>query len=145
MIKRLFEFTLPLFTIFISVVLFSCKGQQIKGQEGTLNGTIGIYEGNCMPGPGVTPCEPRPITTTVYITQPSKEFSEELIVTAIESDKDGQYTVNLKPGTYSLFLKDGENTVCDLIQCPDACYCHPFTIVADSTVIIDANLDHATW
>ncbi len=112
---------------------------------GTLKGIIGIYEGNCMPGPGIPPCEPRPISTTVYITQLSQNFEMKLMMDSVVSGTNGLYTIDLAPGTYSLFLKDENSVVCDYIECPEQCYCQPFEIKSDSITVIDANLDHATW
>ncbi|MEO9484264.1 MAG: hypothetical protein ABJG47_12485 [Ekhidna sp.] len=112
---------------------------------GTLKGTIGVYEGNCMPGPGVKPCEPRPISTAVFISSLTETYTEELLVKQIQSNNDGTYEVLLPPGKYSLFLGDGDRVVCTLMQCPNTCFCNPFEIVKDSTTVIDAELDHATW
>ena len=134
------------FALFIVTVLFSCKGQQVSlEKEGKLEGVIGIFEGNCMPGPGVDPCKPKPIATTIYITQPARDFKEELLVTSFQSSKNGNYSIKLMAGTYSLFLKDENSIICDGMSCPEECYCHPFTITADSTTVIDANLNHAVW
>lgn len=123
----------------------SCIGQKSNGQSGILKGTIGIYEGNCMPGPGIAPCEPRPFSTTILITELSETYLKEKLIKEIRSNDDGEYEISLPVGTYSLYLRDGDQVVCTLIQCPDKCLCHPFKIAADSTTIIDANLDHATW
>ena len=98
-----------------------------------------------MPQIGVPPCEPRPISSTVLITKLSQDFQMNLLVDSVQSDSNGNYTISLKAGTYSLFLRDGDSVVCDLIQCPDQCYCQPFKITEDSTTVVDANLDHATW
>jgi len=136
---------LPEFILIFMLFAQSCIGQKNMAGYGDLKGMIGVYEGNCMPQIGVPPCEPNPISTTVLITQLSEDYQEGLLVDSVRSDKNGAYTVSLKEGTYSLFLRDGERVVCDLIQCPDQCYCQPFTITADSTTVIDANLDHATW
>ncbi|WP_420575506.1 hypothetical protein [Ekhidna sp.] len=132
--------------LFVSLfTIQSCVAQKSNEQYGELKGTIGIYEGNCMPGPGIPPCEPRPISNTVLITELSKDFQPELLIDSVRSDKNGSYTIILRAGTYSLFLRDGDSVVCDVLQCPDQCYCQPFKIVADSTTVVDANLDHATW
>lgn len=136
-----------LFAIFSITCLLSiaCVGQKQEQNLGLLTGTTGIYEGNCMPGPGIPPCEPRPISTTIFITQLNEDFDWDLLVDSVRSNTDGTYSVELRAGSYSLFLRDDNSFVCDLIQCPDKCLCHPFKITADSTTVIDANLDHATW
>ena len=123
----------------------SCIGQKQEQNMGLLKGTIGIYEGNCMPGPGVPPCEPRPIVTTVFITRLNEKFDWDLLVDSVRSNTDGTYSIKLREGDYSLFLRDGNSFACDFIQCPETCYCQPFKIIDDSTTVIDANLDHANW
>lgn len=127
------------------LILSSCVAQQVSETKGTLKGTVGIYEGNCMPGPGRKPCEPRPISTQILITSLAEEYNETMLIARLESDEDGKYEAQLPSGNYSLFLVDGDKAVCTLIQCPTSCFCHPFKIVADSTTVIDANLDHAMW
>ncbi len=129
----------------IILMLSSCVAQQANETTGILKGTIGIYEGNCMPGPGVKPCEPRPISATILITSLAEEFNEDLLIRRLIANQEGKYEIKLPAGEYSLFLLDGEKVVCTLIQCPDKCICHPFKIVGDSITVIDANLDHATW
>lgn len=129
----------------IILLLSSCVAQQANESMGILHGTIGIYEGNCMPGPGVEPCEPRPISATILITSLTEEYNEALLVRKLTSNQDGRYEAELPIGNYSLFLMDGEQVVCTMIQCPNKCFCHPFKIAGDSTTVIDANLDHATW
>ncbi|MEP2950265.1 MAG: hypothetical protein ABJO91_09635 [Ekhidna sp.] len=131
--------------LFFVVGLLSCVAQKPSQTSGTLKGTIGLYEGNCMPGPGVDPCEPKPISTMVYITKISEKFQLDLAVDSVQSKADGTYAIDLAIGTYSLFLRDEESIICDLIKCPNTCYCNPFKITIDSTTIVDANLDHATW
>ncbi len=131
--------------IFISLLAQSCVAQKATDPIGILKGVIGVYEGNCMPGPGRKPCEPKPIATEILITSVSKSYEESLLVKKVKSNKDGIYETNLPPGTYSLFLRDDDQVVCTLIQCPTTCICLPFKISNDSTTVIDANLDHATW
>ncbi|MEP1033824.1 hypothetical protein [Ekhidna sp.] len=131
---------------FLTILLLSsCVAQQVNEATGILKGSIGVYEGNCMPGPGVKPCEPRPISTTLLITTLAKEFNVDLLIERLSSDDEGKYEIRLPAGNYSFFLMDESQVVCTLIQCPDTCICQPFTIVADSTTVVDANLDHATW
>jgi len=131
--------------VFCCFLVVSCASQKVNSPSGVLQGTIGIYEGNCMPGPGVKPCEPRPISTKIYITELSEEYEEVKLVASTISNADGEYSINLPSGTYSLFLGDGNQIICDFVQCPDKCYCQPFTISPDSVTIVDANIDHASW
>lgn len=137
--------SIPKIILFSILITSSCAAQKTDKRSGELKGLIGMYEGNCMPGPGVPPCEPKPVSTTVFITKPNQDFQWDLLVDSVRSKNDGTYSIRLPEGAYSLFLRDENSFVCDLIECPDECYCHPFKIVADSITIIDANLDHATW
>jgi len=126
-------------------ILYSCAGQKSNIEVGVLKGTIGVFEGNCMPGPGVPPCEPRPISTTIYVTKPTQNFDRTMLVDSTISNTEGYYIISLPQGKYSLFLKDENQVVCSEIQCPNECFCNPFKMVNDSTTVINANLDHATW
>ncbi|WP_425392146.1 hypothetical protein [Ekhidna sp.] len=131
--------------LLLLLISYSCAAQNTPDGKGLLKGFIGIYEGNCMPSPGTPPCEPKPHSTTIYITSLSEKFENALIIDSVKSNELGEYKIKLDPGTYSLFLRDEERVICDVIQCPDQCYCNPFEIVQDSTTVIDANIDHATW
>ncbi len=99
-----------------------------------------------MPGPEKKPCKPQPISTLVYVTKPSEKFNQELLVTTILSKEDGSFKVDLAPGKYSLFLKDGDEKICDGLNCDgDDCYCTLVEIKKDSTTSVKINIDHATW
>ncbi|SNT36762.1 hypothetical protein SAMN05421640_3590 [Ekhidna lutea] len=126
-------------------LFFGCAAQKPKIEKGTLKGVTGVYEGNCMPGPGRPPCEPRPVSITILITDVSESYDENKLVKKIKSDDNGEYQTDLPVGRYSLFLNDADQVVCTIIQCPETCICHPFEIKSDSTTTIDANLDHAVW
>ena len=136
---------MPGFILVLTLITLSCTAQKRFENYGELKGVIGIYEGNCMPGPGIPPCEPKPISATLYITQLNQDFQWGLLVDSVRSKSDGTYSIQLPEGSYSLFLRDENSFVCDVIECPDECYCHPFKISADSITVINANLDHATW
>ena len=129
----------------IIAVLFSCDKNNEPDSIGILQGTIGLYEGNCMPGPGVPPCEPSPISTTVAITEPSEHYHESLLVETTISASDGTFEISLTEGHYSLFILDGSEYICDFWTCPDDCYCTLFKITTDSVTIVNANIDHAVW
>lgn len=127
----------------ILILLFAAKKANIN--YGTLEGNIGIFEGNCMPSPGVPPCKPSPLSTTIFITKPAELFLPELVIDSIFSDVDGCFNIRLPVGNYSLFLRDGDKIVCDLISCNTLCICKPFTIFTDSVTVVNANLDYASW
>lgn len=132
--------------ICLVLLLFSaCQAQQSTSQTGILKGITGIFTGNCMPSIGSPPCKPAPISTTVLITKPSEKFSMELLIDSIVSNNNGEYQISLQAGQYSLFLRDGNEIVCREFRCDNQCICYPFTILKDSTTIINPNLDHANW
>ena len=131
--------------VVLLVVIMSCKNQKQDSSLGTLTGMLGLLEGNCMPGPGQTPCKPKPIAGTFYITQPSKEYKEELLVDSVMTTENGLYSLSLQPGKYSLFVKDGEEIVCTLTNCPDECYCLLIEIEAGVETEQDITINHATW
>jgi len=131
--------------IILVLIVSSCTAQQLPLGLGTLIGTIGIFEGNCMPSPGVAPCHPSPISTTVYITSPSENFKVELLKDSVVTNELGKFSINLPVGDYSLFLKDGKDVVCSEMRCNTGCLCSPLEIVRDSTTRISTNLDHASW
>lgn len=138
-------YKLFLYSTFLGLFLFSCASQQANNQIGTLNGTIGIYEGNCMPSPNSAPCKAKPISTTVYISQPSKEYQIELVIDSVNTNEMGEFKMSLKAGEYSLFIRDEDQVICDGYNCEKECYCTSFQIQADSTTVINANIDHASW
>lgn len=127
------------------LLLSSCAIQQPPKSTGKLIGTAGIFEGNCMPGPGVAPCEPRPLSTTILIAHPSKTYSEDLLVKRISSDTLGNFFTELTEGDYSLFAMDGDQVICSVLLCPDECICNPFKISKDSTTTVNVKLNHASW
>ena len=129
----------------ISVVFFiSCDKFKFYN-KGTLKGTIGIYEGNCMPQSGVPPCKPKPIATTIAVTTPSEFYQKKKLIAKTVSTEDGSYEITLPEGEYSLFLLDGDEFICEHWKCPEQCYCTPFIIKKDSITIVNANIDHAYW
>ena len=129
----------------LGLFLLSCVAKSQLSQFGTLKGSIGIYEGNCMPSPGVAPCKPNPISTTIYITTPSKEYQPQLLSDSLITDRNGEFILKLAAGSYSLFIKDGNEIICDGFKCEKECICTPFEILEDSVTIINANIDHASW
>ena len=96
----------------IGLALVLTANKCLKVQTGTLEGSIGLFEGNCQPSPGVPPCEPSPISATIYISQPSESFDEALLVDSTISNGDGSYQIKLAAGRYSLFLRDGDEIFC---------------------------------
>lgn len=77
-------------------------------KTGLVYGKIGGYAGNCMPGPGRSPCSSSSIgqKIEVYITRPSYSYKPELQVGVTETDQEGNYQLDLPIGDYSLFILD---------------------------------------
>jgi hypothetical protein len=135
-----------LFIILIN--LFSCNKDnegKAENKKGTLKGTIELYYGNCMPGPGAPPCQTIPIATTLAITKPSYKFNLSLLIDSINSSGSGTFEIKLPEGNYSLFICDGSEFVCNKWSYTDNCYCRLFKIKQDSTTIVNAYLDHAVY
>ena len=130
----------------LNLLLFSCLDNNEEQILGTLQGSIGIYEGNCMPSPGIPSCKPSPLSTTILITAPSEHFNKNLMVDSVQSSANGQYSIDLPEGKYSLFLRDGNEIICDSWTSEGQnMYCLPFEIKKGSITFMDANIDHAAW
>jgi hypothetical protein len=142
------ERLLNLILVTTLIVCCSCekseKDKSIEG-KGKLKGTIGLFEGNCMPSPGRPSCQPIPISTTIFITEPSEEFNLKLLIDSAVTSTDGKFEIYLVEGSYSLFIRDSSDFICSNLSCSDSCYCTPFQIKEDSITTINANLNHAVW
>jgi len=134
-----------LISFFVLFIISGCAAQKSSKKAGTLSGIIGLFEGNCMPGPGVPPCEAKPISTTLYITSPAKDFEFKNLVDSVVSNNKGFYTIELKVGIYSLFLRDDKHIVCIDMQCNPECVCTPIEISGGKKETRDLNLNHAIW
>ena len=131
--------------LLLALPLVGCVAQKPTIDSGILMGTTGEYRGNCMPGPGIKPCEAFPVSLVIYISNPSREFDPNQVVDTVKSDLKGHFEVSIPPGTYSLFLDDNGSQVCPQMECTPECICLPITIYSDSTTTINPNLDHAVW
>jgi len=127
------------------VTVGTCDKNTAQRSTGTLQGIVGVYEGNCMPSPGVSPCEPAPLSTSVILTKPSASFDAIMLVDSVVSDANGYYEIILPVGKYSLFLRDGAKIDCNRMGCNPDCICRPVVIKKDSTTVMNATLDHASW
>lgn len=126
--------------------LINCTAFRSGNQElGLLTGTVGLLEGDCMPSPNSPPCEPRPISTWVYATLPSEGFAPEKVVDSVRSIGNGQFSMNLSPGKYSLFAKYAGEVACTQFNCNPDCFCQPVDIAADSTSTVTLVVNKATW
>lgn len=83
----------------------------------TLSGITYLLSGNCMPGAGGG-CNKKPISTTVLIyplMNQNSSFTGEktpTLLTKIKSDRNGNYKVDLPPGTYSVYVDDNGKESC---------------------------------
>ena len=86
-----------------------------------LKGHVYLVAGNQMPSPDQPPAAPKGIQTNLYIfeltniSQVSREGMSAFykgvstrLVREVATNADGSFSVKLKPGWYSLFVKKGE-------------------------------------
>jgi hypothetical protein len=85
-----------------------------------IEGKITFLEGDAMPGPDGPAAKPQPIQREVWICQPLKRLEvpseegvffniePEMVVISKLSTKEGCYRISLKPGTYSVLVKEGD-------------------------------------
>ena len=126
--------------------LINCTAVRKGIQDlGSLKGTVGLLEGDCMPGPNSPPCEPRPIVTWVYATLPSEGFDRKMVIDSVRSMGNGEFSMGLNPGKYSLFAKYANEIACTRFNCDSECYCQPVVIAADSTSTVKIVVNKATW
>lgn len=90
--------------------------------EQGISGLITEVKGNQMPKVGVPPASPKPVSTTLYVYEPTHlsqvkalEAGSPLyttinrkLVASVLSDSLGRYSVALPAGTYSVFVKKGD-------------------------------------
>ena len=129
----------------IFIMNWSCKAQEVNDSQGIIKGTIGLFEGNCMPGPGVPPCEPKPVIATLYFTNPSETFSPNILIDSVSSTENGTYSVTLKEGTYSTFIKYQGEIICTGLICDGECICSPVIVEHSKETLLNLNIDKATW
>ncbi|MGN6294910.1 MAG: hypothetical protein ACTHMV_19320 [Chitinophagaceae bacterium] len=94
-----------------------------------IKGHVYLVKGNQMPSPDRKPSTPAGLETELYvyaltsidqvkrvgITAFYSEVNTSLITTA-KTDASGAFSVKLPPGTYSLFIKKGENYYANLFD-----------------------------
>jgi len=114
-----------LFVLFLAILTFSACSSSKKAQtaeiEQGISGIITEVKGNQMPKVGIPPAVPKPVTTTLYVYEPTHisqvkplETGSPLytvinskLVASVVSDSLGRYSVALPMGTYSVFVKKG--------------------------------------
>jgi hypothetical protein len=107
--------------VFLSSILscYSTKNKTTTINQG-IEGYIYFVSGNQMPSPGKKLPPPKGIRTTLYIytltnlTQVKRQDQSAYysaiytkLISKVESDSGGYFTIQLKPGKYSLFTKTG--------------------------------------
>ncbi|MBW0178686.1 hypothetical protein [Sediminibacterium sp.] len=115
-----------LFVLFFAILTFSACSSAKKTQKGEIeqgiSGLITEIKGNQMPKVGVAPATPKPVSTTLYVYEPTHisqvkplETGSPLyttinrkLVASVLSDSLGRYSVALPAGTYSVFVKKGD-------------------------------------
>lgn len=122
-----------LFLSFASALLFiSCmSGKKIKATPVTqgIEGFVKEETGNRMPMRDVPPYQPKLVSTTVYIYEPTNltqvarvgqaplysNIYTKLVAT-VKSDSLGHFAVSLPVGAYSVFVKAGSNFFANLFD-----------------------------
>ena len=114
-----------LFAMFLFLLTFLACSVAKKSNSGDIKqgikGQITEIRGNQMPKVGVTPAKPRPVSTTLFVYEPTHisqvkpvETGSPLyttinrnLVASVISDSLGNYQLYLPTGTYSVFVKKG--------------------------------------
>ena len=114
--------------IFISFLIcsffFSCSPPRLLNSlpiNQGISGLITQVSGNQMPMKGVPSPVPKGIVTTVYIYAPTNinqvtkstnptqfSFIKTQLLATVETDSTGFFSVQLNPGKYSVFIKQGD-------------------------------------
>lgn len=103
----------------LSLMACNTVKQPLGGGQG-VDGYVYLKSGNQMPGPGSTASKGKTISCQVLVYAPatlqqvtgtSPAFSKvnTSFVGTATSDSTGHYKLMLKPGKYSVFIKDGES------------------------------------
>lgn len=104
--------------LLVAVVVSSLNSCQTDvGVEQGVKGTVVWLEGNQMPGPGVSLPQGEPVEREIYIYKPTTREQvqgqgslftavESELVKKVKSDERGNFQARLRPGKYSLFVKE---------------------------------------
>lgn len=108
-----------LLSFLLILVFMSCKSGQAQKIEQGITGKVLWFEGNMMPGPNTKVNEGKPVEREIHIYEVVamdaahregdlyKEIPSKL-VTTVKSDENGDFSVSLPVGRYSLFTKEEE-------------------------------------
>jgi hypothetical protein len=112
---------------FLTFLLLLIICSTVLSQQQGICGKVVWLEGNQMPGPGAKPTKPAGIVREVYIYEAvtTQQCTEENgfykniktpLVAKVKSRKDGSFKVKLKPGIYSVFVKEQEGLWANLFD-----------------------------
>jgi len=113
-----------LITTVALVAIFSCKSTVSQTLEQGIKGKVLWLEGNFMPGPGQNN-EGQPVERQLYIYQALKTVEMKKSgqfyaipakepVKVVASNAQGQFSVDLEPGTYSILSKEEKGLFANL-------------------------------
>ena len=121
-----------LIILLMPLLMVNCKSMKDDDTKQGISGSVKWFEGNMMPGPGRSAPTGSIVKRTILICEltnaselegegPLFEDISSTIVKEIETDENGEFTVQLPAGKYSVFTKedngyfansyDGENNV----------------------------------
>ena len=141
-----------LLTLLIPIALISCKAMEANDIKQGVKGQVLWFEGNLMPGPGQPEPKGKPVERTVAIYEltnmsdltgdiPLYQSIGTKKVAEVTSDKDGNFSVTLEPGEYSVFTNeeggyfansfDGKNNVAAI------------TVTADQVTALTIKVNYA--
>lgn len=118
-----------------------------------IKGHVYIITGNQMPSPDRPPSAPRGMQTNLYVyalTNASQvtrvgntafysQINTPLIAT-VKTDANGAFTVKLPPGSYSLFVKKGDNFYANLFDGDNNIY--PVEVVNGQMTEVEFKADY---
>lgn len=113
-------------------IISACSPAKKTNSSAVLQGIAGQiteFAGNQMPMKGAVSSEPRGILTTVFIyepthisqvsrigTSPAYTAINTKLVDSVQTDSTGAYAIALAPGSYSLFIKQGNRFYANLFD-----------------------------
>ena len=148
--KKIIYTLVIIFVVFASGTLYFYLTNKTPAPEINqgLYGKVTLNSGNCMPGAGG--CKTSSVSRKIYIREPViikaieitylKEKTD--LVKQIKSSGNGNYQVELPPGTYSVFIEDYSKEYCNSFGGQgEVCQ----VTVGDGMVEYNINIDHAVW
>ncbi|GAB3267850.1 hypothetical protein GCM10027347_37000 [Larkinella harenae] len=112
----------------LATVLWTVACKSSQGQAQGICGTVIFKSGNHMPGPDRPQPKGQPVVRDVLIYELTKTDQAEStedgfyskvntqLVKKVKSDKEGKFCVNLRPGTYSVFVQEEKGLYANLFD-----------------------------